>query len=303
MLLAHAHVLVERDLAVLQRLDLGRILVDQRDLDAELARRGISPVQQHRQAPDNSSALWNQQQSLQNTFDQGLSFQPTPYSNSPFQGSVIQPSETAPVYQTVVMGAPEAASAPISPQVQRPEVTSGPENQDSAISDAEFTDVVEEVPGPPEAGKATSEGERLNWLDEEMAKRMQATAEVFMKPLVDRIEALTAADKEKDAQLKAKDVELEEAKAQLRLLPDFEAQKAKWEREMEAERKASEIQFAKAKEREEEAKALEEENRRLKQKAEEAVLSATKLAELEQVVSQLQKPKPSFWQKLLGTKE
>ena len=83
-------------------------------------------------------------------------------------------------------------------------------------------------------------------------------------------------------------------------LPDFEAQKAKLLREIEAERKASEIQFNKVKEKEEETQALEAENALLKQKAEEAVLSAAKLADLEKVVQELQKPKPTFWQKLLG---
>lgn len=43
-----------------------------------------------------------------------------------------------------------------------------------------------------------------------------ATAEVFMQPLVNRIEALTAADKEKDVLLRAKEEELEEARQQLK---------------------------------------------------------------------------------------
>lgn len=71
-------------------------------------------------------------------------------------------------------------------------------------------------------------------------------------------------------------------------------------REIEAERQAAEVQFAKAREREEEAKVLVEENERLKQKAEEAALSAAKLEELEKVVQDLRKPKPGFWQKFFG---
>jgi hypothetical protein len=83
-------------------------------------------------------------------------------------------------------------------------------------------------------------------------------------------------------------------------LPAFEAQRAKLLNEIEAERQAAEIQFAKAKEREEEARVLTEENELLKQKAEEAVLSAINLEELEKVVIELQKPKPLFWQKFFG---
>jgi hypothetical protein len=67
---------------------------------------------------------------------------------------------------------------------------------------------------------------------------------------------------------------------------------------IDAERKAAEIQFNKVKEKEEEAKALEAENEKLKLKAEEAVLSAKKLEELESRIIELQKPKPSWWQKL-----
>jgi septal ring factor EnvC (AmiA/AmiB activator) len=164
----------------------------------------------------------------------------------------------------------------------------------------EITDVVAEVDEAPEANKTSSGGERLNWLNEDMQRQLMATAEVFMQPLVNRIEALTAADKEKDVLLRAKEEELEEARQQLKLLPDLESQRARLLREIEAERQAAEVQFAKAREREEEAKVLVEENERLKQKAEEAALSAAKLEELEKVVQDLRKPKPGFWQKFFG---
>jgi hypothetical protein len=95
-------------------------------------------------------------------------------------------------------------------------------------------------------------------------------------------------------------LELEEKDRQLRLLPDLESQKAKLLQEIEAERKAAEIQFARAAEKEEMAKVLEAENTTLKEKAEEAALSAAKLEELEKMVQELQKPKPGFWQKLFG---
>ena len=110
---------------------------------------------------------------------------------------------------------------------------------------------------------------------------------------MDRVQDLTK-------EIVLKDLKIEEMDKQLKLLPDFEAQKKKLLAEIEAERTASEIQFNKIKEKEEEARALEAENALLKQKAEEAVLSAAKLADLEKVVQDLQKPKPTFWQKLFG---
>ncbi len=242
--------------------------VHQRDLDAELARRGIIQAHQQRTQAENAGAFWTHQQTPQPSMYAQPSFQA---ASTTVAGAVAQP--------------PEATSASENPAVMEP--------------DEYITEVFAEVQQPPEADKPSG-AERLNWLNEDMQKQLQVTAEVFMKPLVARIEALTAADKEKDAVIRAKDQELEEAKQQLKLLPDFEAQRAKLLNEIEAERKASEIQFAKAKEREEEAKVLVEENERLKQKAEEAVLSAAKLEELEKVVQELQKPKPSWLRRLFS---
>lgn len=242
--------------------------VHQRDLDAELARRGIIQTHQQRVQANNAGAFWTHQQTPQPLMD-------------------AQPS-----FQT-------AASRVASPVAPPPEATSVSENPAALEPDEYITEVFAEVQQPPEANKHSG-AERLNWLNEDMQKQLQVTAEVFMKPLVARIEALTAADKEKDAVIRAKDQELEEVKQQLKLLPDFEAQRAKLLNEIEAERKASEIQFAKAKEREEEAKLLLEENERLKQKAEEAIFSAAKLEELEKVVQELQKPKPSWLKRLFS---
>jgi len=132
-----------------------------------------------------------------------------------------------------------------------------------------------------------------SWRNEDLEGQVTAAAEKILKPMMDRVQELTK-------ELVLKDLKIEEMDKQLKLLPDFEAQKAKLLREIEAERKASEIQFNKVKEKEEETQALEAENALLKQKAEEAVLSAAKLADLEKVVQELQKPKPTFWQKLLG---
>jgi hypothetical protein len=49
-----------------------------------------------------------------------------------------------------------------------------------------------------------------------------------------------------------------------------------------------------------ETQRFEEESERLRQQAQEAIISAQKLADLEKVVQELQKPKPTFWQKLFG---
>jgi hypothetical protein len=130
----------------------------------------------------------------------------------------------------------------------------------------------------------------MSW-DEALQDKMRETAETFMKPLIERFEALTRESMEKD-------LIIEEQKKQLLLLPDLESQKARLLQEIEAERKAAEIQFAKVREKEEQAKALEEENEKLRQQAEEAVLSAAKLEQLEKEIQQLKQPKPSFWQRL-----
>lgn len=229
--------------------------VHQRDLDAELARRGMNPTTQNRQAP---------------------SFESVVHFQTPRQPEQVQ-------YQP-----PEVTSALDFSPAQ--------ENSQTDDQDAEIIVML-----PPDADKvATSAGQGPDWLTEEMQKKLMATAEIFMKPLVDRIESLTAADKEKDAVLKAKDDEIEELRSQLKLLPDLEAQKAKLLREIESERQAAELQFARARDQEEQTKSLAEENEQLKQKAEEAVLSAAKLQELEKIVQELQQPKPGFWQKFFG---
>lgn len=118
----------------------------------------------------------------------------------------------------------------------------------------------------------------------------QSIVEQCVRPLVEEVKAQTLALAEKDRIIAEKD-------AQLKLLPDFEAQRAKLLNEIEAERKAAEIQFAKAKEKEQEAQQLAAENDYLKQKAEEAALSLEKLQLLEKQIQDLQKPKPSWWQK------
>jgi len=70
-----------------------------------------------------------------------------------------------------------------------------------------------------------------------------------------------------------------------------EAEVAKLQSDLEIARKEKEA-------KEEEARALEADNERLKQKVEEATLSAAKLEQLEKEIQQLKKPKPSIWQRL-----
>ncbi len=238
--------------------------VHQRDLDAELARRGVNPASQGRQAATNFGV----------------------------PGQIQQP------FQQQFAGSNQAAYIP--PEVSS-ELDCSPDTScNSTDLQVDAEEIIAEVTLPPDADKTASGGKRPAWLNEEMRNELLTAAEIFMKPLVDRIEVLTAADKEKDAVLKAKDQEIEEFRNQLKLLPDLEAQKARLLQEIESERQAAEIQFARAREQEEQARVLSEENERLKQKAEEAVLSAAKLLELEKVVQELQKPKPSFWQKFFG---
>ncbi len=62
-----------------------------------------------------------------------------------------------------------------------------------------------------------------------------------------------------------------------------------------AEKLSSEVLLKKA----EETSFLEEENQQLKQKVAEAALTASKVAELEKRVEELQKPK-GFWHKFFG---
>ena len=199
--------------------------------------------------------------------------------------------------QTGAAPAP-AAYAPVTPPApgQSPQTTATMEPQ--AYEDITDADVLESVADSSifeheqENSQASGAAPR-SWRNEDLEGQVTAAAEKILKPMMDRVQELTK-------ELVLKDLKIEEMDKQLKLLPDFEAQKAKLLREIEAERKASEIQFNKVKEKEEETQALEAENALLKQKAEEAVLSAAKLADLEKVVQELQKPKPTFWQKLLG---
>ena len=287
--------------------------VHQRDLDAELARRGQSPINLASQVAEQSSmppevttppVMPTSFYQPEAAPSQGY-FAPPQQPASAHQYSYSRPPQ-APEVQSPVMNfsqqtgeAPApAAYAPVTPPApgQSPQTTATMEPQ--AYEDITDADVLESVADSSifeheqENSQASGAAPR-SWRNEDLEGQVTAAAEKILKPMMDRVQELTK-------ELVLKDLKIEEMDKQLKLLPDFEAQKAKLLREIEAERKASEIQFNKVKEKEEETQALEAENALLKQKAEEAVLSAAKLADLEKVVQELQKPKPTFWQKLLG---
>jgi hypothetical protein len=88
------------------------------------------------------------------------------------------------------------------------------------------------------------------------------------------------------------------AKLEAEVMPSLAAQKEAQEAEVAKLQSDLEIARNEKQMREEQAKTLEAENERLKQKAEEATLSAAKLEQLEKEIQQLKQPKPSFWKKL-----
>ncbi len=288
--------------------------VHQRDLDAELARRGIGPINHPSQVAGQSSMA---SESMTPPVTAAPSYQaeatpPQGHFAPPVQPATAhqyaysqppQPPEVElPTAQTYQPGpAPAQTAAPATPPAseQTPQATAVMEQQDyEDVTDATVLETMADgsIFENERAEVPTSGASPRSWRNEDLEGQVTAAAEKILKPMMDRVQELTK-------ELVLKDIKIEEMDKQLKLLPDFEAQKAKLLREIEAERKASEIQFNKVKEKEEEAQALEAENALLKAKAEEAVLSAAKLADLEKVVQELQKPKPTFWQKLFGTGE
>jgi hypothetical protein len=289
--------------------------VHQRDLDAELARRGISPINQpsHVAGQPSVPSEWSAPPVTPPTFYQPEAAPPQGYFAPPVQPATphhyaySQPPQPPEVQNTPPVTHTAYQSEPVpAPQASAPSTPPAPEQsaQATATLEAEtYEDVTDAdvLEGMAEgsifenetAEALTSGGNVRSWRNEDLESHVTAAAEKILKPMMDRVQELTK-------ELVLKDLKIEEMDQKLKLLPDFEAQKAKFLRDIEAERKASEIQFNKIKEKEEEAQALEAENALLKQKAEEAVLSAAKLADLEKVVQELQKPKPTFWQKMFG---
>lgn len=88
------------------------------------------------------------------------------------------------------------------------------------------------------------------------------------------------------------------AKLEAEVVPSLAAQTEAKEAELAKLQSDLEIAQKDKEAKEEQARALEAENERLKQKAEEATLSAAKLEQLEKEIQLLKQPKPSFWKKL-----
>lgn len=290
--------------------------VHQRDLDAELARRGISPINHLSQVAGQSSmasevttppvmaqAFYQPEAAT----SQGY-FAPPQQPAQAHQYSYSQPPQPPEAQPPVMNFAQQTGSAqataasvpvtqpPAPEQTQKATATMEQEYED--VTDATVLETMADgsIFENEHAEAPTSGGDVRSWRNEDLEGQVTAAAEKILKPMMDRVQELTK-------EIVLKDLKIEEMDKQLKLLPDFEAQKAKLLREIEAERTAAQIQFNKVKEKEEEAQALEAENALLKQKADEAVLSAAKLADLEQVVHELKKPKPTFWQKFFGANQ
>lgn len=127
-----------------------------------------------------------------------------------------------------------------------------------------------------------------------------------------------AEDRRKDAELKeleaialrkqvealkteeqAKQVELARlVKLEAEVMPSLEAQKEAKEAEVSRLQSDLEVARQESEAKEEQARALAAENETLKQKADEAMLSAERLQQLEKEILQLKQPKPSFWKRL-----
>ncbi|MBA4027168.1 MAG: hypothetical protein C0473_02900 [Cyanobacteria bacterium DS3.002] len=283
--------------------------VHQRDLDAELARRGISPINNASQVAGQSSVP---SESYAPSVGTPTFYQPGQTPPQTFAAPPVQPATPHQFTYSQPPQPPEAQNAPPvmntqpetapAPQASAPGMPQAPERvpQATATLEQDYEDVTDatvletmadgSIFENEHAEASTSGGNVRSWRNEDLEGQVTAAAEKILKPMMDRVQELTK-------ELVLKDLKIEEMDKQLKLLPDFEAQKAKLLREIEAERKASEIQFNKIKEKEEEAQALEAENVLLKQKADEAILSAAKLSDLEKVVQELKKPKPTWFQK------
>lgn len=186
-----------------------------------------------------------------------------------------------------------------------------------AISDADVVDVETQSfspnDGPERVGGHTSSATI------DARATTSGVAEELWNNIISRfLEEL----KERDQTIGVMRNELAEKDRQLKLLPDFQKQAEDERRtaelkELEAEalrkqieamqivkteaensQRLAEEQIERLKvEKELEAKALELENEQLQKKVDEALLSAAKLEELERVVLELQKPKPTWFQK------
>lgn len=162
---------------------------------------------------------------------------------------------------------------------------------------------------------------RLAWLQSQREALVEV-AEEMMRPLVLQLEEKNTLLQQKEEALQAASYQLgyakgrmQEQEEKIKLLPDFQAKAekaARLEREAtEANERAKELEMLLAKEAAERAeiedrasKLLSEATTELlqlkKEKEADASFNAAKLADLEKVVQELQKPKPSFWKKFFG---
>lgn len=173
-------------------------------------------------------------------------------------------------------------------RIVRPEErvsTQGLENvfDETEISDLETID----VNPSPGGGETTLETKAVT-------AELQAFVHECMKPLLEDL-------KQQAIALAEKDKIIEEQKAQLLLLPDFEMQKMQLLKRIDAEREAAEIHLAKVAEQEELAQVLVKDVEKFRleaeeaqKKAEDAALSLQKLQLLENQIEQLRQP---WWKK------
>lgn len=162
---------------------------------------------------------------------------------------------------------------------------------------------------------------RLAWLQSQREALVEV-AEEMMRPLVLQLEEKNTLLQQKEEALQAASYQLgyakgrmQEQEEKIKLLPDFQAKAekaARLEREAtEANERAKELEMLLAKEAAERAeiedrasKLLSEATTELlqlkKEKEADASFNAAKLADLEKVVQELQKPKASFWKKFFG---
>lgn len=141
---------------------------------------------------------------------------------------------------------------------------------------------------------------RPNWTENSKAAASGVAEELWNTVISRFMEKL----EKKDQLIGEMRIELADKDRQLKLLPDFQKQaeeehKAAELKTLEAEALRKQIAaLQETKQQEEEARRiLETENENLKQKAELAALSFEKLQLLEKQMQELQKPKPSWWQK------
>lgn len=161
---------------------------------------------------------------------------------------------------------------------------------------------------------------RLTWLQTQREALLEV-AEEMMRPLMLQLEEKSAVIQQKEEALQAATYQLgyakgrmQEQEEKIKLLPDFQARAelaAKLEREAaEAKELAASLEKSLAERTldAEQARLLVQETsselQKVKEQRElEANQNASKLADLEKMVQELQKPKPTFWQKMFGASQ